>query len=186
MGEQEDHLPDDPNYDKLIERKKIVARSNTIVGDRAHNKGMVVARIIKGNIPVKNGVVHLIDKPLMIVARSLYEYLIEEGSQPGNRISEFAKLVRDKGGKFTDELLEAKDGTFLIPNNEAMARVDRNRLDYILGIDYLRAELLGLHFVRERIASTDIEITRNGDQVISSHFLKYFIWYYYLSLHLAC
>ena len=24
--EQEDHLPDDPNYDKLIERKKIVAR----------------------------------------------------------------------------------------------------------------------------------------------------------------
>ena len=37
---------------------------------------MVVARIIKGNIPVKNGVVHLIDKPLMIVARSLYEYLI--------------------------------------------------------------------------------------------------------------
>jgi len=51
-------------------------RSNTIVGDRAHSKGMVVARIIKGNIPVKNGVVHLIDKPLMIVARSLYEYLI--------------------------------------------------------------------------------------------------------------
>ena len=24
--EQEDHLPDNPNYDKLIERKKIVAR----------------------------------------------------------------------------------------------------------------------------------------------------------------
>ena len=51
-----------------------------------------------------------------------------------------------------------------------MARVDRNRLDYILGIDYLRAELLGLHFVRERIASTDIEITRNGDQVNLSSF----------------
>ena len=50
-------------------------RSNTIVGDRAHAKGMVVARIIKGNIPVKNGVVHLIDKPLMIVSRSLFEYL---------------------------------------------------------------------------------------------------------------
>ena len=51
-------------------------RSNTIVGDRAHAKGMVVARVIKGNIPVKNGVVHLIEKPLMIVARSLYEYLM--------------------------------------------------------------------------------------------------------------
>ena len=45
-------------------------------------------------------------------------FLQEEGTQPGNRISEFAKLVRDKGGKFIDELLEAKDGTFLIPNNE--------------------------------------------------------------------
>ena len=39
-------------------------------------QGMVVARIVKGNIPVKNGVVHLIDKPLMIVARSLFEYLM--------------------------------------------------------------------------------------------------------------
>ena len=46
-----------------------------------------------------------------------------------------------------------------------MARVDRNRLDYIMGIDYLRSELLGMHLVRERIASTDVRITANGDQV---------------------
>jgi hypothetical protein len=30
----------------------------------------------RGNIPVQNGVVHLIDKPLMIVARTLYEYIL--------------------------------------------------------------------------------------------------------------
>ena len=53
-----------------------------------------------------------------IILSWYYFWKQEEGSQPGNRISEFAKLVRDKGGKFTDELLEAKDGTFLIPNNE--------------------------------------------------------------------
>ena len=54
-----------------------------------------------------------------------------------------------------------------------MAKVDRNRLDYIMGIDYLRSELLGMHLVRERIASTDVKITANGDQVInlSKHFL---------------
>ena len=46
-----------------------------------------------------------------------------------------------------------------------MARVDRSRLDYIMGIDYLRSELLGMHLVRERIASTDVRITANGDQV---------------------
>jgi hypothetical protein len=33
-------------------------------------------RIVRGNIPVQNGVVHLIDKPLMIVARTLYEYIL--------------------------------------------------------------------------------------------------------------
>ena len=36
---------------------------------------------------MSNGVVHLIDKPLMIVARSLYEYVSEEGRLPGNRLS---------------------------------------------------------------------------------------------------
>jgi len=53
----------------------IVVRSNTVVGDRAHPRGMVVSRIVRGDIPVANGVVHLIDKPLMIVAKSLYEYI---------------------------------------------------------------------------------------------------------------
>ena len=53
-----------------------MVRSNTIVGDRAHPRGMVVSRIVRGNIPVQNGVVHLIDKPLMIVARTLYEYIL--------------------------------------------------------------------------------------------------------------
>ena len=54
----------------------VMVRSNTIVGDRSHPRGMVVSRIVRGNIPVQNGVVHLIDKPLMIVARTLYEYIL--------------------------------------------------------------------------------------------------------------
>lgn len=66
--EQEDR-PDDPGNDQRAFENPVMVRSNTIVGDRVHPKGMVVARILKGNIPVRNGVVHLIDKPLMIVAR---------------------------------------------------------------------------------------------------------------------
>ena len=46
-----------------------------------------------------------------------------------------------------------------------MAKVDRQTLEYRLGTDYLRKELLGLHFVRERITSNDHKITMNGDQV---------------------
>lgn len=61
---------------ELQEASPVVVRSNTIVGDRVHPRGMVVARIVQGNIPVQNGVVHLIDKPLMVVANSLYEYIM--------------------------------------------------------------------------------------------------------------
>ncbi len=59
-----------------------MVRSNTIVGDRTHSRGMVVARIVRANIPVENGIVHLIDKPLMIVARSLFEYVMVRTSLP--------------------------------------------------------------------------------------------------------
>ena len=69
---------------------------------------MVVSRIIKGNIPVQNGVVHLIDKPLMVVARSLYDYVMQEGSSKSNRLYEFAQMVKDKGGLFGEMLLESK------------------------------------------------------------------------------
>ena len=164
--QQEDHLPENrEDVERFESRKSVIVRSNTIVGDRAHAKGMVVAKILKGNIPVRNGVVHLINKPLMIVARSLFEYLMEEGRQRGNRLSDFARLVRDKGGKFAEALLEAKDGTLLVPSNEAMQRVDQERLDYILGDNYLRTEFMGLHFARERILSNDFKITANGDNV---------------------
>ena len=85
---------------------------------------------------------------------------------PGNRLGKFAKLLRDKGGKFAEALLEAKEGTVLAPSDEAFEKVDQERLDFIIGNDYLRAEMLGLHFVRERITSTDYKIQKSGDEVI--------------------
>ena len=69
---------------------------------------MVVSRILKGNIPVQNGIVHLIDKPLMVVARSLYDYVMQEGSEKSNRLYQFAQLIKDKGGAFAETLLESK------------------------------------------------------------------------------
>ena len=99
---------------------------------------MVVSRIVKGNIPVQNGIVHLIDKPLMVVARSLYDYVMEEGSDPTNRLFEFAQLIKDKGGRFGEALLESKDGSLLAPSNEAFRKVDQNKLNYILGHQNLR------------------------------------------------
>ena len=127
---------------------------------------MVVSRIVKGNIPVQNGIVHLIDKPLMVVARSMYDYLMEEGRDPANRLHSFARLIKDKGGAFGEALLESKDGTLLAPSNEAFQKVDRERLNYILGHQHLRNEIFGLHFVRERLSSNDIRLKGTGEEVI--------------------
>jgi uncharacterized surface protein with fasciclin (FAS1) repeats len=54
----------------------------------------------------------------------------------------------------------------LAPSDEAFEKVDKERLDFIIGNDYLRAEMLGLHFVRERITSTDRKIQGSDDMVI--------------------
>ena len=66
---------------------------------------------------------------------------------------------------------EAKDGTILAPSDEAFEKVDKERLDFIIGNDYLRAEMLGLHFVRERITSTDRKIQGSDDMVIIVSFI---------------
>ena len=48
------------------------------MGDRNHPREKVKANVVRANIPVANGVVHLIDKPLIIVASPLWDYLQEE------------------------------------------------------------------------------------------------------------
>ncbi|KAK9880989.1 hypothetical protein WA026_014336 [Henosepilachna vigintioctopunctata] len=53
-------------------------KSHTILGDGRHTQGVVLAEIVKPNIPVKNGVIHLIQKPLMVVDNSVKELLLEQ------------------------------------------------------------------------------------------------------------
>lgn len=50
-------------------------KSNTVVGDSKHTTGVVLAEIVMANIPVKNGVVHLIHRPLMIVDTTVAKFL---------------------------------------------------------------------------------------------------------------
>ena len=55
-----------------------------MTGTKQHRRGTVEANIVKSNIPVQNGIVHLIDKPLVIMANTLYEHLcIENAVQVG-------------------------------------------------------------------------------------------------------
>jgi len=86
---------------------------------------------------------------------------------PENRLHEFAMLVKDKGGSFGEALLESKDGTLLAPSNEAMRKVDKTRLNYILSHQQLRNEYFGLHFVRERLGTHDKRLRGFGEQTFS-------------------
>ena len=89
--------------------------------------------------------------------------------------------MRDKGGAFSEALLESKDGTLLAPSNEAMRKVDRNRLNYILGHQHLRNEVFGLHFVRERLGSHDLRLRAAGEQTFSIAASWAFnrVWFHY-------
>lgn len=46
-----------------------------MVGDATHQTGVVLAEIVKANIPVRNGVVHLIQRPLMVVDTTVKDFL---------------------------------------------------------------------------------------------------------------
>ncbi len=53
----------------------VYVQSNTLVGDFHHPRGVVVAQVVKANIPVRNGVVHLIDKPLIVIDIDIVNFL---------------------------------------------------------------------------------------------------------------
>ncbi|KAH0947978.1 hypothetical protein HN011_007457, partial [Eciton burchellii] len=59
----------------LHAHSKVYVKSNTLVGDSNHPTGVVLAEIVKANIPVRNGVVHLIQRPLMVVDTTVKDFL---------------------------------------------------------------------------------------------------------------
>lgn len=50
-------------------------KSQTLIGDGKHSEGVKIVEIVRANIPVKNGVVHFISKPLMIVDGTVDQFL---------------------------------------------------------------------------------------------------------------
>ena len=55
---------------------KPVVESQTLVGNKQHKRGLVQARVVVGNIPVRSGVVHLISNPLVIQTGTVLELMV--------------------------------------------------------------------------------------------------------------
>jgi uncharacterized surface protein with fasciclin (FAS1) repeats len=130
-------------------------QSNTIKADPKHNKGVVMSRVLRANIPVKNGVIHLIEKPLMIIDTSIIDFLQQESE---GRLKTFNKLL-DLVPEIRSEISRLEQKTVLAPTDAAFSNLneseDENKVEFLTkNPDQLR-KLLHLHMVTQQSVSTD-------------------------------
>ncbi|XP_044764237.1 fasciclin-1-like [Coccinella septempunctata] len=129
----------------VYKNKELYIRSNTILGDSNHHKGELWSKVLKGNIPVKNGVVHLIEKPLAIFDLQLNPFpflpiLTKLSGDPELNITfhlgektEFNEYLRMKANNLL---------TFFVPRDRAWNGV----LSNITDVESL-GKLLGRHLI---------------------------------------
>ncbi|GLH15951.1 Fasciclin-1 [Gryllus bimaculatus] len=133
-------------------------RSDTILGDKSHGNGVVMAEIVHPNIPVKNGVVHLIHRPLMVVDNTVKQFLEEKEDGP---LYKFYEVIMDLGGDFMQRITNMKELTLFAPSNAAWTDAYINKL--LQDKPRLR-EILDLHLVEERLPVEEI-VKNNKNQV---------------------
>ncbi|XP_073982724.1 fasciclin 1 Fas1 domain-containing isoform X3 [Rhodnius prolixus] len=119
-------------------------KSHTIVGDSLHPTGVVLAEIVKANIPVSNGVVHLIHRPLMVVDTTVTQFLEDREDGPLYR---FYEVIRDVKGDFMDRLTRMQELTLFAPSNAAWK--DKNVAAVLR--DHRINEILHMHLCEEKL-----------------------------------
>lgn len=137
---------------------KTYVKSNTVLGDNNHANGVVLAEIVKANIPVKNGVVHLIHRPLMVVDNTVKQFLEEKEDGP---LYKFYEVIMDMGDEFMTKITNMKELTLFAPSNAAWSDSNINKL--LSNRNKLR-EILNLHLVKERLP-VDVILENNRNQL---------------------
>ncbi|XP_078040746.1 fasciclin 1 Fas1 domain-containing isoform X2 [Augochlora pura] len=128
------------------ENDKVYVKSNTVMGDENHSQtGAVLAEIVKANIPVKNGVAHLIQRPLMIVDTTVKDFLEEKEDGP---VYKFYEVIRDYGEEIMGTINQLREVTLFAPSNAAL---EEPGVQQILQDKERVKEILNLHYVKERL-----------------------------------
>ncbi|XP_023170251.2 fasciclin-1 isoform X6 [Drosophila hydei] len=125
---------------------KMYVKSNTIVGDAKHPEGVVLSEIVKANIPVKNGVIHLIRRPLMIIDTTVTQFLQDNGENGALR--KFLEVIMDAGGAVLDGINNLSEVTILAPSNEAW---NTSSIDNIIRDRQRMSDILNMHIIKERL-----------------------------------
>ncbi|XP_077532660.1 fasciclin-1-like [Haemaphysalis longicornis] len=137
--------------DSAEARDVLFVQSNTLSSEPQRKKGVVISKIVKPNIPVKNGVVHLIEKPLMVVDTSIRDFL--QRNRHG-RVDDFVRLV-DYSPDFQRDLNGNQPKTVFVPTNDALKVIPRSVLDALkINMSGLTL-LLRLHMIKDEAVSTD-------------------------------
>jgi len=134
---------------------RVYVTSNTQFGDYHHPRGFVVTHIVKANIPVRNGVVHLIDKPLVVIDSDIVNFL-KVFEQRSGILYEFYRIMKDYAINFMESITGDGALTLLAPSNEAFRRIGQANLDALLSNQKKLTEILQLHVIRRRLSSDEI------------------------------
>ncbi|XP_039231040.1 fasciclin-1 isoform X14 [Drosophila yakuba] len=128
---------------------KMYVKSNTILGDAKHREGVVLAEIVKANIPVSNGVVHLIHRPLMIIDTTVTQFLqsFKENAENG-ALRKFYEVIMDNGGAVLDDINSLTEVTILAPSNEAW---NSSNIDNVLRDRNRMRQILNMHIIKDRL-----------------------------------
>ncbi|KAF2894406.1 hypothetical protein ILUMI_11767, partial [Ignelater luminosus] len=140
----------------------IYVKSETKVGDAKHTPGVVISEIVKANIPVENGVIHLIQKPLMVVDTTVKQFLQEKENGPLSRFVEAIADTGELGKEFLKTIERARDVTLFAPSNAAWS--DGN-LKNVIGNKERMREILFMHLVVDARLTKDQIIKNNRKQV---------------------
>ncbi|XP_025835129.1 fasciclin-1 [Agrilus planipennis] len=136
------------------------------MGDNRHPTGVVFAEIVKANIPVQNGVIHLIHKPLMIVdftVKQFIEYKYKD--KEDGILSKFYWAIQDLGDagqEFLRTIERSNEVTLFAPNNAAW---DDANLKNVMQDRQRMKEILDTHLVPGQSLSVDNIISRNRKQL---------------------
>ncbi|XP_022312175.2 uncharacterized protein LOC111117369 isoform X1 [Crassostrea virginica] len=104
----------------------------------------VRARVTVPNIPVANGVVHVIDNMLCFIYKTVF---IETNTTKS--LSIFASHLHGIPGDLLSHIQSTSETfTFFAPNNDAFAKVPRTIQQRMAQVDQLRSEVLGAHIIK--------------------------------------
>ncbi|XP_055351964.1 fasciclin-1-like [Paramacrobiotus metropolitanus] len=139
--------------------------SLTSRGSSAVPAGRVYARIVKANIPVGNGVVHIIDRVLLLVEQNARDMLSARDS-----MRNFREWLNLADAQFFNNLAEpSADLTLFIPSNESIAALPVAKVHQLRTDRAFLNRIVSMHIVPGRMWRAEEMLRENTTLTASSN-----------------